>query len=208
MREVLVLFSETWYRLMHADNQGLPIAPGRPGDLEGVAATVVHAERTDAASTHPAVARRGPQPHRDGPRAARQPGDRTPLAPPLPCRRARRTGGPAALRSTYRSRPAHRRAHPVPDHRAGARRGNPLEHPVDGAPRQRHAVAGAAGLAGRRCQAASAQDVQAQPGPAVRREGHRRRRALPRPARQRAGALGRREDADPGARPARSRACR
>ena len=67
--------------------------------------------------------------------------------------------------------------------------------------RRRHAVAGAAGLAGRRPQAASAQDLQAQSGSAVRRESHRRRRALPQPARQRAGALGRREDADPGARP-------
>ena len=61
-----------------------------------------------------------------------------------------------------------------------------------------HAVAGAEGLAGCRRQAPSAQDLQAEPGPEVRREGHRRRRALPQPARQRTGALGRREDADPG----------
>ena len=56
-------------------------------------------------------------------------------------------------------------------------------------------------LAGCRRQAASAQDLQAEPGPAVRREGHRRGRALPQPTRQRIGALGRREDADPGPRP-------
>ena len=67
--------------------------------------------------------------------------------------------------------------------------------------RRRHAVAGAAGLAGRRPQAASAQDLQAQSGSAVRRESHRRRRALPQRARRCAGPLGRREDADAGARP-------
>ena len=82
-----------------------------------------------------------------------------------------------------------------------------MEHAADGSVRRRHPVAGAAGMAGRRRQATSAQDLHAQSRPAVRRAGDRCGRALPRPARQRAGPLGRREDADSGARPDPSGCC-
>ena len=90
------------------------------------------------------------------------------------------------------TQPPDRRAHSVSDHRTGARRGDALEHPADGALRRRHAVAGTKGLARCRRQAPSAQDFQAEPGPEVRRESHRRGWALPQPTRQRTRALGRR----------------
>ena len=64
--------------------------------------------------------------------AARQPGDRAPLAPPLPHRGAGRPGRPLAVGATDGPRPAHRRARPVPDHRTGPSRGDPLEHAADG----------------------------------------------------------------------------
>ena len=50
-------------------------------------------------------------------------------------------------------------------------------------------------------EAAPAGHVQGQQGPGVRREGRRRRRAVPGSAGRRGGALDRREDADPGAGP-------
>ena len=121
---------------MHADDQGLSVAHRRPRDLETVAPTVDHAERSDPASTYPARARRGPQPHRNCPPVAHQPGHRAPVAPPLPRRRARRLGRSPAVGAADGHRPAHRRAHPVSDHRAGARRGDPLEHAADGALRR------------------------------------------------------------------------
>ena len=82
---------------MHSDDQGISIAPGRPGDLETVAATVDDAERSDPAGAHPALVRRGPEPHGNCSTVAHQPGDCAPVAPPLPRRWARRIGGPAAL---------------------------------------------------------------------------------------------------------------
>ena len=66
------------------------------------------------------------------------------------------------------------------------------------------AVGGLADLAGVRAAAAPPGDLEAVDRPAVRGQGPRRRRALPRPARGRAGALRGREVADPGARPHRA----
>ena len=165
-----------------------------PGDLEAAAATVDDADRLNPARGYLALARRRPQPHRHCPPVPHQLADRTSVAPPLPCRGAHRIGGPATVGVTYRPQPVHRRAHPVSDHRAGACRNDLLEHAVDGGLGRHRAVAGAPSLACGRCQAASPQDLRAQPRPAVHREGQQRRRALPAPTRQRAGALGRRRD--------------
>ena len=63
---------------------------------------------------------------------------------------------------------------------------------------------GAPDLEGVRAAAAPPGDVEALPGPAVHREGPRRRRALSQPARARGRALRRREVPDPGAGPHRA----
>ena len=63
-----------------------------------------------------------------------------------------------------------------------------------------HPVSGAADLAGLRAAAPPPGHLEALQGPAVHREGPRRRRALSQPARARGRALRRREVPDPGAR--------
>ena len=66
--------------------------------------------------------------------------------------------------------------------------GDPLEHPQDGRSQRPQLHQRAAHLEGARAQAASDEDLQAVERPAVRREGAGRRRPLPRPAGEGAGA--------------------
>ena len=127
-----------------------------------------------------------------------------------------------ALHGRGRRRPA-ARGHPAgrqtaaggADHRAGggddagrtAGRDNALDRPGDGEGGRGQPSQRAAHLGGTWPQAAPGQDFQAVERSQVCRQSAGRRRPLCRPARARAGAVGRREVANPGA-TAPSRGCR
>ena len=87
------------------------------------------------------------------------------------------------------------------DARRTAGRGDALDRPGDGQGGRGQPSQRAADLGGARPQAASGPDLQAVERSEVRRQGAGRRRPLCRSAGARAGAVGRREVADPGARP-------
>ena len=108
-----------------------------------MAATVDVAERSDPAGAHPALARRGSQPPRKLLDCCTSAGRLCTFGTVATAPMVRRIGGPAALGDGRRCSPPDRRAHSVSDHRTGARRGNALEHPADGALRRRYAMAGA-----------------------------------------------------------------
>ena len=113
-------------------------------------------------------------------------------------RRARRRA--AARRAAQDRRRQDRRGGDA-DAGNGARRCDPLEPPLDG-PGERHLGDDGAPHLGRlRPAAAPLGDLQAVERSAVHRQGARHHRPLSRPSRARAGALCRREEPDPGARP-------
>ena len=108
-------------------------------------------------------------------------------------------------------------AGPAADDHRRAGRGGDHQDAGDARPRTRRtgrrgrwprgrpdADGGVADLAGVRAAAAPPGHVEAVQGPAVRRQGPRRRRALSEPARARGGAVRRREVPDPGAGPHRA----
>ena len=78
---------------------------------------------------------------------------------------------------------------------------HPLERAHDGGEGGDCAVVGAQDLEGARAEAALGRDLQAVARSGLRRQGGGRRRPLPQPAGQGAGAVGRREEPDSGARP-------
>ena len=101
----------------------------------------------------------------------------------------------------------HRRARREGDRRdagaGAAERGHPLVHPVDGQVSGPEPDRGLPDLAGVRAQAARRADLEAVHGPAVHRQGPRRRRPVHEPAGERPGAVRGREVADPGPGPDR-----
>ena len=82
-----------------------------------------------------------------------------------------------------------------------AGRGDPLDRPGDGGGERHLAALGAADLGGAWSAAAPGATLQAVAGPGLCRQIARRGRALSRPAGPQPGAVGRREIANPGARP-------
>ncbi|SDH53020.1 hypothetical protein SAMN05216377_1253 [Pseudonocardia oroxyli] len=115
-----------------------------------------------------------------------------------PARRAGRRSppGPASHRDRRAGRaPGHRHPREHPDGR------DALVDPVNGRPPGHVADHGVAGVAGVRAGPTQVRHLETAQGPAVRGQGPRRRRALPRPAGEGAGAVRGREDPDPSARP-------
>ena len=130
--------------------------------------------------------------------ARHEPGYGARVAPPVRRRGARRVdprcSGPRAQTPDYRSsRAASRRRHAA--HRAAS--GHPLESADDGCRARAEPGLDSSHLARSWTAAAPRPDVQIVDRPAVRREAHRRRRPVCRPARQGPGLLCRRKEPNP-----------